>query len=197
MRTALILVDMSVEQLAGIEYRKAEVVATINALLAACAPDASRPPPFDLVVDSRLWIAQPSQTTLSSVFPDVGHAGTRGAELLPELREAWDAIAPERKRFDAKLNYSSWYGTQLDELLRARRIERVCLAGVNTEFCIFAGALDSFYRGYTTRILSDAVTSMCGEQAHVDALSRASLHFGGGAVVRAGEVAADAAECAA
>lgn len=176
-RTALILVDFSVEQLGAISFLKGETVAMVRALLESCASDAPNPPPFDLVVDSRLWIKDASKTTLSKVFPEVGQANSTGAELLPELRRPWDAIGPDMKAFSEKLNYSSFCETSLDELLRERRIERVCLAGVNTDYCIFASALDSFYRFYDTKILSDAVTSFSGKEAHEEALARARAHF--------------------
>lgn len=188
-RTALVVVDMSVEQLGAIGYLKADVVAMVRALLESCAADAPNAPPFDIVVDSRLWIKDPSKTTLSKVFPDVGHADSTGAELLPELRRPWDAIPEDMKVFDPKFNYSSWCDTRLDELLRARGIERVCLAGVNTDYCIFASALDSFYRFYDTKILADAVTSMSGKGGHEEALDRMRAHFGATAVVCAADVA--------
>ncbi|KAG8463194.1 hypothetical protein KFE25_011191 [Diacronema lutheri] len=184
MRAALVIVDASVEQMRAVRYRRVETLAAIGALLDRCAASAHDTPPFELVVDSRLWIEAPEQTTLAAVYPDVGHARTPGAALAHELRASWDAIDCGRKAFDAKLQYSAFFQTRLDHLLQRARIERVYLAGMNTDYCVFATALDAFYRGYAPVILEDAVTTIGGARAHAEALKRAVAHFGAGVIAR-------------
>ncbi|KAJ1623658.1 Isochorismatase-like protein [Pavlovales sp. CCMP2436] len=85
--------------------------------------------------------------------------------------------------FDAKLNFSAFWSTALDRLLQEHGISTVFLTGMNTDFCVFATALDSFYRGYETRVIQDAVSTVSGARAHAEALGRIRAHFGDDAVV--------------
>jgi nicotinamidase-related amidase len=186
-KTALVMIDMSIEQVEALHFRKEKVVGTIRALLEGCK-DRAASRVIDLVIDARLWISDPRQTTLWRVYPNVGHAGTPGAVLLPELSAAWKVIPDNLKEFSAKLNYSAFYATNLDDILRAHGVLRLLLCGINTDFCIFASALDAFYRGYDVRIVEDAVSTVAGERAHVDALDRARAHFGASVVISASDV---------
>lgn len=186
--SALIIIDMSVEQVAALTYQRAETIDTIRALLASCTAGVATPP-FDLVVDSRLWIESARQTTLWSVHAEVGRANAPGAELIPELREPFRAIPETSRCFDPKLNYSSFAsGTRLEASLREHEVTHVFLAGINTDYCVFATALDSFQRGFETRVIADAVSTVSGAAAHREALARTRAHFGPHAVVRAADV---------
>jgi nicotinamidase/pyrazinamidase len=47
--------------------------------------------------------------------------------------------------------------TELDGLLRGAGIERVVIAGLATDYCVKATALDAIRLGYPTRILADGI----------------------------------------
>jgi nicotinamidase/pyrazinamidase len=50
--------------------------------------------------------------------------------------------------------------TELDTLLRERRIERVAVCGLATDYCVNATALDAVRLGYETFYLEDAVAAV-------------------------------------
>lgn len=180
-RSALVIIDVTVEQVRTLSFRKTETIDAIRTLL-----ERRR---FDLVVDSRLWITDGNETTLWSVFPGVGQAGAPGSALIPELEAAWASLSGD-KCFEPKLNYSAFHDSQLDARLRAHDIRRVYLVGINTDYCVFASALDAFYRGYELQIVRDAVTTFSGERGHEEGLDLAARHFGKAAVVSTADVLA-------
>ena len=49
-------------------------------------------------------------------------------------------------------------------------IEEVYLVGINTDYCVFATAMDSFSNKFRTYIIRDAVTSVRGKAAHEEGL---------------------------
>lgn len=177
---ALVVIDMAVEQLATVHYRKMETTNNIAALM--CLFTAGTPA-FEVVVDSRLWISDASETTLWRVHPGVGRAHTPGAALDPKLVEAWEKVEPKLRVFQPKFNYSCFTSSALASVLRTRGVQEVFLCGINTDFCVFATALDAFYQGFDVRIVADAVTSANGAEAHEAALRRAADHFGSGVLV--------------
>jgi len=102
-------------------------------------------------VGSRQWQRNGSESTLSQVFPDVGHASTEGAELIYELRN-----------------------------LGLHFIEDTVVAGINTEFCIFLTAIDAFARGRLKIIaVADAAGSVPGPAGHSEGLARLESHLPG------------------
>ena len=50
--------------------------------------------------------------------------------------------------------------TELEDLLRAREVERVVLSGLATDYCVKATALDAAHLGFRTAILVDAVAAV-------------------------------------
>eukprot|EP00906_Rhabdomonas_costata_P034569 RCo048634 len=120
-RRALLVIDMSIEQVSGVSFRKTEVIQNIRKL--------ARSGRFALSLDTRLWIADPSKTSLTWVYPSVGHAGNPGAEILPELRDL-------NLTFVKKLNFSCFVDSELDECLRKASIQEVYLTGINTDYCV-------------------------------------------------------------
>jgi nicotinamidase/pyrazinamidase len=90
--------------------------------------------------------------------------GTWGAELHPDVRVEGPRV---RKGVNGEDGYSGFtmrdpttdetVPTQLDELLRDRRIERAVVCGLATDYCVKATALDAARLGYETYLLLDAV----------------------------------------
>jgi nicotinamidase-related amidase len=177
-KSALLVIDMSVEQVRNVSYRKEAVLGSIKKLLGASSCSVL----FDLRLDCRLWIERASQTSLSTVFPDVGHAHTPGAALIPELGEDM--------QFVQKLNFSAFYDAQLDSILKEHNIHDVYITGINTDYCVFATALDAFYHGLGVYVVSDCVSSIGGKAGHDEGLRRAAMHFGENSVVTLSDVIA-------
>lgn len=78
----------------------------------------------------------------------------------PELVEP--LLPDDADPFLQKVRHSVFYGTPLDHLLRARRLDTVVLTGQVTEQCILYSALDAYVRHYDVAVVRDAV-------AHIDA----------------------------
>ena len=134
---------------------------------------------FDLVVDSRLFLESPDESSLSKVWEGSGttlfRAGSEGASLVPELR----GIIPNLT-FVRKYNYSCFAGErcQLLNVLRLNDVTDLYLCGINTDYCVFATALDAFQRNLSVVVVSDAVSSVRGEEAHGEGLRNLERHFG-------------------
>jgi nicotinamidase/pyrazinamidase len=89
---------------------------------------------------------------------------TWGAELHPNLLVDGPTI---RKGTAGEDGYSGFSmrdpdtgresPTELDGLLRAARIERVVIAGLATDYCVRATALDAVRLGYRTSVLADGI----------------------------------------
>lgn len=86
------------------------------------------------------------------VFPPHAMAGTRGAQVVDELRPGSEDVVVD-KRF-----YSGFTETDLDGILRARNVGRLVLVGQHTDCCIRHTAYDAFVRGYELVVCPDATT---------------------------------------
>ena len=79
--------------------------------------------------------------------------GTKGAEVIPELKPAAKDYVVEKR------TYSSFYETGLDPLLRSLNkgdgVKTVILGGLHTNMCVRHTAADAFFRGYNIIIASD------------------------------------------
>ena len=96
--------------------------------------------------------------------------GSWGAELHPGL-PAWLAEAPAvRKGTGGEDGYSGFTvrdpvtgaesATELAELLRARGVEQVVVAGIATDYCVLETVLDAVRLGFGTKVLRDAVRAV-------------------------------------
>jgi len=85
---------------------------------------------------------------------------TRGAEFHPDL-----IIRPEdhiENLGDEPLeeNYSGFHGTDLEEWLHRRGIDRIFITGLATEYCVFTTAMDGIAAGFQVCVLEDAVAGV-------------------------------------
>ncbi|CAK8990318.1 unnamed protein product [Durusdinium trenchii] len=154
MRRALVVVDMTVEQVANISFQKDEMIQTIRHLALSGK--------FDTKIDSHLWFEKGGPpSSLAEMYPHVGRAGTPGAELIPELCDlGLDSC-----------QYSCFAGgAELEILLRERGIEEVVITGINTDYCVMATALDSFYSMFRTRVVGSGISSFNGRAGHLEGL---------------------------
>jgi nicotinamidase-related amidase len=87
--------------------------------------------------------------------------GTKGAEVIPELKPA------EKDYIVEKRTYSSFHETGLDMLLRSlyhgEGVKTVVLTGLHTNICVRHTAADAFFRGYKIVIAKDGVEAFTEE----------------------------------
>lgn len=68
-----------------------------------------------------------------------------------------------------KPQYSAFFGTPLDSLLRHLGVERLVLCGIATEICVLFSAHDAYLRGFSLHVPRDAVAGI-DDDAHATAL---------------------------
>lgn len=86
--------------------------------------------------------------------------GSKGLEILPELREDEDVFLQPKKR------YSPFIGTDIEFVLRNNDIEKLVIAGVNTNTCVQCTCFEATNRDYEAVVVEEAVGSMDGERFH-------------------------------
>lgn len=115
--------------------------------------------------------------------------GTWGAEIVSALApKAGDIIIDKRRA-------SGFFGTSLEELLRARDIRTLVLAGVSTHGCVEATARDAELQDYYVVLLEDC-TGAYSDELHDAALIVMRSRYEvvtSGAVIEAWSLATDAA----
>lgn len=75
---------------------------------------------------------------------------TKGVEIYTEIVPRSEDIVIKKHR------YSAFFGTELDIILRAEKIDTVVVTGVTTENCCHATARDAMFNGYRVAFISDA-----------------------------------------
>ncbi len=98
-------------------------------------------------------------------WPKHAISGTRGAEVVGEIKPGKDDFIVRKRR------YSAFLGTDLDLLLRELRVEKLHLVGVLTNICVFITALEAVMRDYEVVVYADSVAAL-SEQAHKFSLSQ-------------------------
>jgi len=103
-----------------------------------------------------------------------GHniVGSPGTEIIPELYAQGDFVIDNKKRLDC------FFGTDLEQLLRALGATTVCLMGINTNTCVLNTAFTAFNLDFRVVVLSDCVASMYGKDLHVLALQNVARCLG-------------------
>ena len=107
-----------------------------------------------------VWVRQEFAADLHDAFLDMRErglsvtiAGTRGAEVLPELERSPADITIVKKR------YSAFFGTRLDQLLSEIRPDLLVVAGINTHACVRMTVIDAFQRDYRVIVAAEATAS--------------------------------------
>lgn len=76
--------------------------------------------------------------------------GTKGAEYVKELKPSKKDILIRKKRL------SAFFGTNLDKILKQKKIKEIYLVGIFTEYCVLSTAIDGFMRDYKVFVINDA-----------------------------------------
>jgi nicotinamidase-related amidase len=98
--------------------------------------------------------------------------GGPGCEVMPELIEPGDLVVDTKKRYDC------FQATDLDFLLRARRVDTLLITGVNTNSCVLATTAAANVRDYAVIVVEDCVDSMDGPELHAAGLACIRTAFG-------------------
>lgn len=98
-------------------------------------------------------------------------AGTRGSEIIDELKVAGEDKIIKKRR------YSAFFGTDLDLYLRERGVNEIHLVGVNTNICVLYSAADGRNINYQVTIYAQGVASF-DTDAHHFALKEAKNTLG-------------------
>ena len=143
--------------------RAKELVPVINQLTRAAR--ASRLPVIWVIQEHRRQLADFGRE--ADISPTHCVEGTPGAALIDGLIRADGDFTVIKRRF------SGFYATDLDLLLRCLSCNTIFLAGIATDGCVEATAVDAHARDYYVRVVSDA-TDAVSEAAHEAALAAMS-----------------------
>lgn len=102
--------------------------------------------------------------------PEICEEGTFGVQFYRVKPRQEDYVITKHR-------YSAFIGTDLDLVLRCRRIKTLVLAGVTTNTCVESTARDGFMLEYNIVVLSDCVATHT-EKDHEAALSNIGGRFG-------------------
>ncbi|MDR3595741.1 cysteine hydrolase family protein [Clostridium sp.] len=119
----------------------------------------------------------------------VQHASINGNTFIKNSNE-WE-IHPKilEKSYDyiiEKNKPSSFYGTNLEEILKKENIDEVVISGYMTQMCCDTTAREAFHKGYLVEFLSDAtgtidvsneVGTISSKDLHIATLIAQSLRF--------------------
>jgi len=141
-----------------------EIIPTINRLIGdATAAGAT-------VVACRDWHTENHVSFEARGGPWPPHcvAGTKGAELHPDLRLPLGTPTVSKGTDYDKDEYSAFEGTGLIERLSRQGTRRIVICGLALDFCVRASALDAARAGFETHVALAAtrpVTKAAGEAA--------------------------------
>lgn len=88
------------------------------------------------------------------IWPPHAVAGTKGAEVVEELKPL------KGDHIVTKENYSGFFQTDLDKLLKKLKVDHLILTGCVTNICILYTAADAMMRGYSITVPSDCVAGL-------------------------------------
>lgn len=88
-------------------------------------------------------------------WPEHCVKGTAGAELHPALDLPPIFSVVQKATTSDREAYSDFERTRLDEVLRARGVERIVVCGLALEYCVRAACLDAFKAGFNATLLID------------------------------------------
>ncbi|GAA2249858.1 isochorismatase family protein [Herbiconiux moechotypicola] len=134
---------------------------------------AEHPDSYDFVIASRDWhdpdndngghFATDAEPDFESTWPVHCVAGTFGAEYHDELTTR--AIDHHVRKGQGEPAYSIYEGTTeeggtVHELLDANGVTEIDVAGLATDYCVRASALDAIEHGRHVRIITDLVAGV-------------------------------------
>jgi nicotinamidase-related amidase len=154
MKTAIVVVDMLNDFVTGAlkNERASRIIPNIQRLLQFAR---KRKIPIIYTNDTHL----PGIDEEFEVWPQHALVGTKGAEVIEELKPVKGDYVLQKRR------YSAFFGTYLDLLLRELKVDTLVLVGLVTNVCIQNTAGDAFFRGYRVIVPEDCVEAI-NEEVH-------------------------------
>lgn len=134
---------------------------------------------YDVIVASRDWhdpasdngghFATDEPPNFTDTWPVHCVAGTSGAEYHPEF--ATDSVDVHVFKGQGKPSYSAFEGTTeagrpLREVLDDNEVTHIDVAGIATDYCVRASALDAIAAGLTVTILTGFVAGVAPETSN-------------------------------
>lgn len=126
-----------------------EVVPVINSLM----------PRFDVVVASKDW--HPANSIHFQKWPPHCVQNTTGAAFHPLLAEKIQQVFLKGTG-NKDDGYSAFEATNLDldQYLKSRGVTELYVAGLATDYCVKASAIDAARKGFATTLITDAVAAV-------------------------------------
>jgi len=151
-KTALIVVDMLNDFVTGVLKceRASRIIPNIQRLL-----DFARKKGIPVIYANDTHL--PDVDKEFEIWPPHAVVGTKGAEVIDELKPVKGDYIIQKRR------YSAFYGTDLDLLLRELHVDTLILVGLVTNVCIQHTAADAFFRGYQIIVPEDCVETLTEE----------------------------------
>ena len=190
-RTAVLTIDCqrgnldpAIASLPVPEAEAKRVIAGLNRLIARGREEGLPIIHVDTVYEPSLLGTHPFERAMASAKQSfTPHAksdfsrhklpGSIEAELMPDLD-----VRPEDYRVGSKRTFDSFYGTQLEILLRSLNVDTLLIGGCNTNTCVLATTFGAYVRGFKNVLLSDCIASAYGPDLHTFALSNIQRRLG-------------------
>ena len=134
-----------------------------------------------LIVASRDWHPEnhSSFKDYGGIWPVHCVQNTKGAEFHKDLRLPKNVYIVSKATSPDKDAYSAFQETGLVEYLRSKRIRRVFIGGLATDYCVKATVLDALKEGLCTFFLEDASRGVEVNKGDVEKAIDAMLEQGG------------------
>lgn len=158
-KAALIVVDVQRDFCEGGALAASDTLSLLEPLR-GCIEAARRAGAF--IVFTKDWHPEAHSSFEKNAGPWPLHcvAGTPGAELMPPLVEE-DGDVIIQKGMDVNgAGYSGFEGTGLNRRLRELGVQSVAVAGIATEYCVRATALDAAKARFETVVLTDLIRAV-------------------------------------
>lgn len=171
--TALIIIDMQKDvgpegPMAGAPFVKWGIEHNVVDHIAEALEIARENDVFivHIVVTFREGYPEAAQGGFWAAIPGTGGfiEGTKGAEIIPELKPE---LGP-REIIISKIRTSSFYGTELQEILTQQGIEKIIICGEVVDSCVNHTVMDAVDYGYSPiAVLADGVVAATDASYHV------------------------------
>jgi nicotinamidase-related amidase len=108
-----------------------------------------------VVLDDEMDGGPFSRNWLDHGFDEVGilKRGTHNVEIHESLVHPGSDLVIEKPR------YSAFYGTRLDNLLKARNVKTIAITGADTKFCVLSTSRDAQFRDYQVLVVRDCIAT--------------------------------------
>jgi nicotinamidase/pyrazinamidase len=119
-------------------------------------------PLFPHVIASQDWHPKNHCSFKSQGGPWSPHCiqNTRGADFHPKLNKQGIHFRVHKAQFPDRDAYSAFQETDLKEELVKRKVKRIFLTGLATDYCVKHTALDALKHGFDVVVLTDLVRAI-------------------------------------